>query len=238
MKKFCTLILEDEAVTSVLLSKALHLELPDDLVLTARSIAEGRLLLEEYPIDFFCLDVNLPDGSGIDFIYDVMVKNPDASVIVMTAEPLPEYRAQATAYEVLRFMEKPIDFKAVATLVRECRDARAAQARGNTGFFSASLSRLTVLDIVQLKCLNHATQVIDLIAPQVGQGRIHFQNGEIIHAETAAATGEAAVAEIVGWRGGRVREVTGAPPVERSIFANWQSLLLSAAQAADENRGA
>ena len=234
MKKFSVMILEDDAVTSVLLSKALHLEMPDDRVLTARSIAEGRLLLDEYSIDLFCLDVNLPDGSGIDFIFDVMTKNPTASVIVMTAEPLPEYRAQATAFDVLRFMEKPVDFKAVAALARECRDGQATQ--GNTAYFSASLSRLTVLDIIQLKCLNRATQVIDLTSPREGHGRIYFQNGEIIHAETATASGEAAVAEIVGWRGGQVREVAAAPSVERRIFTNWQSLLLSAAQASDENR--
>src|ERR1044072_9191952 len=125
MNKFCAMILEDDPVTSVLLSKALHLEIPDDLVLTARSIAEGRLLLGEYSIDLFCLDVNLPDGSGIGFIFDVMVKNPTAGVIVMTADSLPEYRAKATAFDVLRFMERPVDFRAVAPPARECRDARA-----------------------------------------------------------------------------------------------------------------
>ena len=236
MKKFCLMVLEDEPVTSVLLGKALRNAMPDELVLTSRSLAEARLLLGEYPIDFFCLDVHLPDGSGIDFIYEAMVKNPAASIIVMTADPLPEYRAQATAYHVLLFTEKPLDYKAVATRARECRDARALHARGNTGFFSASLSQLTVLDIIQMKCLSHATQVIDFTSARDGRGRIYFQNGEIIHAETAAAKAEAAVSEVVGWRGGRAQEVADAPPAERSIFSSWQSLLLSAAQAADENR--
>ena len=236
MKRFCVMLLEDDLVTAVALAKTLHVAMPDDLILTARSLAEARMLLEEYEIDFFVLDVNLPDGSGIDFIADISAKNPAASVVVMTAQPLPEYRDQAEAYAVVRFMEKPVHYLSIAGLARDCRAALAAQASGNTGFFAASLTRLTVLDIIQLKCLNNATQVIDFTSAQGGRGRIYFQNGEIIHATTAKSKGEAAVSEIIGWRGGRAQEGSGAPPAERTIFTTWQSLLLNAAQTADENR--
>ena len=236
MKKFYVMVLEDDPVTSIALAKTLHLAMPDELVLTARSIAEARLLLEEYTFDFFVLDVNLPDGSGIDFLMDISAKNPSASVVIMTAQPLPENRDQAEAYGVLRFMEKPVHYLSVAALARDCRAALAAQASGNTGFFAASLTRLTVLDIIQLKCLNNANQVIDFTSSQGGRGRVYFQNGEIIHATTARSKGEAAVNEIISWRGGRAQEVASASPVERTIFTSWQSLLLNAAQSADENR--
>jgi len=236
MKKFYLMVLEDDPVTSIALAKTLHIALPDELVLTARTVAEARLLLEEYDIDFFVLDVNLPDGSGIDFIADISARNPSASVVIMTAQPLPEYRDQAEAYGALRFMEKPVHYLTVAALARDCRAALAAQTRGNTGFFAASLTRLTVLDIIQLKCLNNATQVIDFTSSQSGRGRVYFQNGEIIHATTSKAKGEAAISELIGWRGGRAQEVADAPPVERTIFASWQSLLLNAAQTADEKR--
>jgi DNA-binding NarL/FixJ family response regulator len=236
MKKFYSMILEDDPVTSIALAKALHLAMQDELVLTARTVAEARLLLEEYEIDFFVLDVNLPDGSGIDFLMEISAKNPSAAVIIMTAQPLPEYRDQAEAYGALRFMEKPVHYMTVAALARDCRAALATQTRGNTGFFAAALTRLTVLDIVQLKCLNNATQVIDFTSSQGGRGRVHFQNGEIIHATTAKSKGEAAISEIIGWRGGRAQEVVSAQPVERTIFKGWQSLLLNAAQSADENR--
>src|SRR5438445_11205630 len=105
-------------------------------------------------------------------------KNPSASVVIMTAQPLPENRDQAEAYGVVRFMEKPVHYLSIAGLARDCRAALAAQASGNTGFFAASLTRLTVLDIIQLKCLNNATQVIDFTSAQGGRGRIYFQNGE------------------------------------------------------------
>ena len=47
----------------------------------ARSLAEARLILQEDKVDFFILDINLPDGSGIDFILDVSMHNPEARVV-------------------------------------------------------------------------------------------------------------------------------------------------------------
>jgi DNA-binding response OmpR family regulator len=232
------LILADDLVTSITLSKMLRSELPDVLTLTAYSIAEARLLLQEYFINCFILDVNLPDGSGIDFIFDIMSKNPSATVMIITATPLPEYHDQAKAYDVVKFMTKPLNNKVVLSLVRDCRDANAVKTKGDTNFFAASLSRLTVLDIIQLKCLSRTTQVVDFSTSHYGRGRVHFQNGEIIHAETATARGELALAEIIGWRGGRAEEVLDAPIPERSIFTGWQTVLLNAAQAADERQSA
>jgi response regulator RpfG family c-di-GMP phosphodiesterase len=232
------MILEDDLVTSIILSKMLRSELPDVLTLTAYSIAEARLLLQEYFINCFILDVNLPDGSGIDFIFDIMSKNPSATVMIMTATPLPEYHDQAKAYDVVKFMAKPLNNRVVLSLVRDCRDANAVKAKGDTNFFAASLSRLTVLDIIQLKCLSRTTQVVDFATTHHGRGRVYFQNGEIIHAETATAKGELALSEIIGWRGGRAEEVLDAPVAERSIFTGWQTVLLNAAQAADEKQSA
>jgi len=105
-------------------------ELPDVLTLTAYSIAEARLLLQEYFINCFILDVNLPDGSGIDFIFDIMSKNPSATVMIITATPLPEYHDQAKAYDVVKFMTKPLNNKVVLSLVRDCRDANAVKTKG------------------------------------------------------------------------------------------------------------
>lgn len=223
-------------MTSISLSKQVRHDLPDVLTLTAYSLAEARLLLQEYFINCFILDVNLPDGSGIDFIFDIMSKNPSASVMIVTGTPLPEYHDQAKAYDVLRFMTKPVNSRVILSLIRDCRDAYAVKAKGDTNFFAASLSRLTVLDIIQLKCLNRTTQVVDFSTFHHGRGRVCFQNGEIIHAETPTARGELALSEIIGWRGGRAEEVPDAPPIERTIFTGWQTVLLNAAQAADEKK--
>jgi DNA-binding NarL/FixJ family response regulator len=230
------MVLEDDLVTAITLCKALHVGIPDALVLSAHSLAEARLMVKEYSVNFFILDINLPDGSGIDFIFDVTVANPAATIVLMTATPLPEYREQAAAFGVMHFMAKPLDCRSLVALVQASRTLPAPVVEEEDSLFGASLSRLTALDIIQLKCLNNTTQAILFKSTKHGSGRIYFQNGDIIHAETARSTGMTALSEIIGWKGGRAEELPESSPPERTITGSWQSTLLIAAHAADDKR--
>jgi len=237
MKDFRILLLEDVVVTSVAISRSLELDLPDCVVLRAQSLFEARLLLKTYDIQFFILDIQLPDGSGIDFLKDIAERNPRAGVVMVTATPLPKYRQQASEYGVLHFMSKPVDVPLLRRLAREARGA----ATGSDTSFSGSLKKLTVMDVVQLKCLARATVRLDFTNRELGVGRVFVQDGEITHAEViphpgaAAIEGEAAFNTVLAWRGGKVDEITGALPGRRSIHGGWQSLMLNAAQWVDEN---
>jgi CheY-like chemotaxis protein len=237
-KRFCVLVVEDDRETADLYRDAIQHELLGSLVLTAHTLAEARLLLEKYTFHFFLLDIQLPDGLGIDFLHDIGLKQPDACVAIITGTPLPEYRAQADAFGVLNFMEKPVHLPTLIRLLLGHREnvfsARAPAE--DTGFFSASLSRLSTLDIIQLKCLGHATVALDFIARSPGFGRIYLRDGEIIHAETHTKEGVEAFNEIVSWRGGQVIELHDLPEPSRTIEDGWQNLLLQAVQWSDEQR--
>ena len=63
-EKFCVLVLDDDICLTTIVMKAIRMDLPEAEVLTARTVAEARLLLSEFKIQFFILDVNLPDGTG------------------------------------------------------------------------------------------------------------------------------------------------------------------------------
>jgi DNA-binding NarL/FixJ family response regulator len=259
------MVVEDDLVTSTALCKVIRKGVPDAMVLSARTLAEARIMLGEYSVGFFILDINLPDGSGIDFILDITKANPEAMIVLMTSTPLPEYRDQAQAFGVMHFLAKPVDNQRLVDLIRENRGQQPAEreegqslfgaslnrlkrfigfeeatppppGEGETTFFRASLSRLTVLDIIQLKCLNSMTQGLAFKSTKHGVGRVFFQNGDIIHAETEHATGMAALSEIISWKGGRAEEIPEGAPQERTISGNWQNSLLLAAHAADDKR--
>jgi len=234
LKNFAVLLVEDDLVVSVTLGRALRAGLADALVLTAHSLAEARLILKEDKIHFFILDINLPDGSGIDFILDITTHNPEAKIMLMTGAPLPEYRNQAQAFGVLHYMEKPLDHQTLLRLIRESRSSQAPLGGEESSLFSVALSRLTVLDILQLKCLNNSSQVLNFKSRTQGSGRVHFQNGEIVHAETERFKGLEALTEIIRWKGGYAEEVAQQSDVKRTITGNWQGVLLAAAQSADE----
>jgi DNA-binding NarL/FixJ family response regulator len=239
MSKFCVMILEDAVVTSVAISRALELELPDCIILRAQSLFEAKLLLKTYDIHFFILDIRLPDGCGTDLLPNIIHKNPSAGVVIVTSASLPKHRDSALKYGVLHYMEKPIDPRVLGSLAREYRLAAFGLKGASDTSFSASLRRMTATDIIQLKCLARATVVLDFTLRDHRHGRLYFEEGEVVHAEVGAhpkndaKEGMDALREIVGWRGGNVEELN-LPTYRRTIQAPWQELLLNVVQWLDE----
>lgn len=237
--KFCVLVLDDDICLTTVVTKALRTGMPGIEVLIARSVAEAQFLLSEFKIHFFILDVNLPDGTGIDFLCDVQTLFPDARVMMITASPVPEYEQKSKELGVLVFRQKPIDLKEMVAIVRTQYDSHghATTVQNADGQFAVSLTCLSALDIIQLKCLSNATLVLQVASPQ-GIGRIYFEEGAIIHAETPDSRGEGAFEEILRWKGGRIKEMTAAYKPPHTINTGWQGLLLNVAQKIDESMAA
>jgi len=235
-EKFCVLVLDDDICLTTTVAKALRNGLPNAEVLTARSVAEAQLLLAAYRIHFFILDVNLPDGDGIDFLCDVRTLFPDARVMMVTATPLPQQEEQTRELGVLLYRQKPIDTREIVLLVRshyENLGHSTAMHTADDGSFAVSLTCLSALDIIQLKCLASASLVLQVVSAH-GFGRIFFENGQIIHAESPEYTGEAAFEQILRWKGGRIKELPAAYDPPHTINCGWQSLLLNVAHRIDE----
>lgn len=227
-------MLEDDRTSQAMVTQAILRAVPESLVFSARTLAEGRELLKEFQFQFCVLDIQLPDGVGIDFLYDIQSQSPDASVVIFTATALPEYRDQAQAFGVLHFMEKTSSLRTLGSYVRDQWErVSGSHADVSTGF-SASLTRLSTLDIIQIKCLGRATVALDFAGRHGRHGRIHFKNGEVIHAETDVHRGVEAFNEIVSWREGQVTEIARIPEPERTVRGDWQTLLMHAVHWADE----
>ena len=117
--QFRVLVLEDDKISLASASRTILKAVPESVILTAGSLADGRRLLKEHRFHLCVLDIQLPDGSGIDFLYDIQQTSPDACVAILTGVPLPQHRAQAEAFGVLHFMEKPADSRVLGPLVLE-----------------------------------------------------------------------------------------------------------------------
>jgi hypothetical protein len=101
--------------------------------------------------------------------------------------------------------------------------------------FAGLLSGTSIEDVIQMSCLTLATRVIH-VAGDGGAGRLFVGGGQVVHAETESARGEAALFEILGWKHGRFDVEDGRQPPEETITRIWQSVLLEAAYRVDENR--
>ena len=219
--------------------RAIGQSLPGVRILRAQSCFEARLLLKMYDFEVFVLDVHLPDGCGLELVRHIVEVKPTAKIIVMTADRAEELTQKARAFGVQHFLLKPFPPDALGNAARH--SVNLSESEEQAGAFTASLSRLSLLEIVQLKCLGAATTCLDVANHHSDQaGSIHLANGEIVHVELrdefsrVVASGEPALAHIVTWRGGSVNELTPAASPERSIFEPWQALLLNVAQRCDE----
>src|SRR5688572_5758795 len=107
-----------------------------------------------------------------------------------------------------------------------------------TGFpapsgFQAFLQHANLHNLLQIESLSRTTGVF-LVASQGRRGYLHLSNGDLIHAEVGALTGEAAAAQILSWDDGEFkscsRPLAGAPTIHSSL----QALLLRLARDTDE----
>ncbi len=234
-EKFCVLVLDDDICLTTIVMKAVRMGLPSAEVLTARSVSEAQLLLTEFKIHFFILDVNLPDGTGIDFLREIHTKQPDARVMMMTSSPVANYEKATKDLGLLLFQQKPVNTKEIVKLVRSHYEnmGHATTMLHANGQFAVSLTCLSALDIIQLKCVSNATLVLQIASPS-GIGRVYFEEGQIVHADTGESGGEEAFEEILRWKGGQIKELAAVCKPPRTITEGWQGLLLNVCQRMDE----
>jgi len=101
--------------------------------------------------------------------------------------------------------------------------------------FSANLTGAGLPDLVQMECLQNSTLVVRVVSGD-DQGYLYFHAGQIVHAMSSSAVGEAAALEILGWNYGSFEPCNAGWPSELTITKPWQALLMSAAAARDEAR--
>ncbi|MFO0754771.1 MAG: sigma-54 dependent transcriptional regulator [Thermodesulfovibrionales bacterium] len=119
------LIVEDEETLSASLKRVFTRE--GYLVETANSAEAALDLLEEGCFDLIVTDIILPGVDGIGLLKKVKERNPEQSIIVMTA-----YASLETAVEALRagaydYVVKPVIHEEIRQIVRNALNQRALQ---------------------------------------------------------------------------------------------------------------
>jgi hypothetical protein len=104
--------------------------------------------------------------------------------------------------------------------------------RESQGGFRGVQSK-TLLDIIQLECLTQNTCVLR-INSENGEGRVWIQKGEIVDAALEDKAGKEAIVELLAWTAGNFEVLPYGLPRPRTIFMNYESLLMETAQSMDE----
>lgn len=165
-------------------------------VLEAGTLAEAELRLREMRPQVVLLDVNLPDGNGIQFLAAQKEKLADSVVIVVTADGSVEDAVRAMKLGAHDFLSKPFDHDELLELVQRAtqrhrehleveasRQAREKQSHSKV--IAESAAMLEVLKIGATVAAAGSTTV--LIHGETGTGKEVL--ARYIHASSPRATG-------------------------------------------------
>lgn len=111
------LIVDDEETLTFSMYQSFILEKGDYEVITANSGEEALEKLKDNGFDAAIIDIYLPGINGLELIKRIKEKNPDTTIIVMSAYATMDKKDEALENGALYFFEKPFDIKEVKRLV-------------------------------------------------------------------------------------------------------------------------
>ena len=111
---FKVLIVEDEEDINEILSDSL--KSAGLIVESCFNLSTARKLLKKSEFNLVVLDMNLPDGTGTDLIKELKKAGSETSILVLTANNLPQQVDQALLLGVSDYMIKP--FRSAELILR------------------------------------------------------------------------------------------------------------------------
>lgn len=230
----CVLILEDDKFSSKLVYSAISQHVDNVCLFPAYDIDQARILAQHLDFDLVIADITLPDGNGVDFVFDLMMVKPILEIILMSATQPADVSKRTEEMSTVNFIPKPLEVEPLIELVEPAL-AKAVPTEQNPSLFKARITQIKPMDLVQMKCLSNTSEILEFVPKSGTIGLLYFENGQIVHAETDGILGEDAVYTILSWKGGEVNELPLPMKIDKTITRDWQGLLMNAAHQLDSD---
>jgi len=220
------LIVDDEQ--NFLLSLADMLKDPNNEfeVLTASNGKEAAKIIDTKTVDLVVTDLKMPEMDGFELIAHINNHKPETPVIAMTAYGTTEMESRLMKMGTFQYIEKPIDF---SSLLKKINEGLSSGKKGH-------VSGISLPSFLQLLELDKKTCTLTLSAG-IQEGRMYFQQGELIDAHTGKLNGQEAAFEIICWDNTEIEIENVCKHRERTITAPLGFILIESARMKDE-RGA
>jgi two-component system chemotaxis response regulator CheY len=206
-------------------------------------------------VDLILCDWNMPRMDGISFLKHLksMPRKGEPYVVMVTTESDRDHVAQALRWGARDYILKPFTEETLraklekigrqpsltdtSLLLHTIATKRSGSAPASESGFSGSLDTLPIQDLIQILNASRKTGHLRL-AHDAQEAGLHFTDGEVKHAWTRNAQGEAAFYGILGWKEARFSFESGVRPPQESLTGATMPLLLEGLRRLDEGRPA
>jgi DNA-binding NtrC family response regulator len=195
------------------------------VVFEASTLSEASIALATRHFDIMVLDINLPDGNGINFIDTARANDPFLPIIVITGEGDIPLAVEAMQHGADNFLTKPVDNAALSVFMRKTleigviKQQHSARKRleKKDDFFIGETRAMK--EIHDLALAASASDIPVLITGETGTGKGML--AKWIHQKGARAGNECVELNCSGLRG---------EMLSREIFGNVRGAFTSADQ--------
>lgn len=122
------LIVEDNLSLAMFTSRNILIERPHWKTLVAGSCFEARNIIEHILPDAVLIDLGLPDGNGLDLLFEFHMSHKNLPVLITSASVSEKLRTEVTKRGGAGLIEKPFDVK---DLVVEVEKISVAEEEGD-----------------------------------------------------------------------------------------------------------
>ena len=88
------------------------------MVSQAKNAAEAIAAFQQFSPEVAILDIQMPDGSGIDVLAHIKKASPQTIVIMLTNYPLPPFRKRCLEAGADYFFDKSTEFEKVVDVLK------------------------------------------------------------------------------------------------------------------------
>jgi len=223
------LIVDDENDLRLGLKEFLE-QLPDNFnILTGANGREAVDVLASQDIDFILTDVKMPEMDGIELLAHIRANYSAIPVVVMSAFGTPIIKRKLEQLGSLRFLDKPVDFKKLTTLIRD------ELAHVTDSGYINNISPGSLLQLIELE---EKTCLLEVEGRKEGKGYFYFDRGALCDALCSGAKGEEAAIKMLSWDKVQIRfKKLPKKKIKQRITSGILPLIIEGTRQRDEASG-
>ncbi len=202
-------------------------------IIVADNPGRGLSLLREHHFDMIVVDERMPVMSGLQFVRLARTQLPSVPIVVLTGYAEEQAWPSLIREGIEALLQKPTCSEGFQTLFLTLNQLLSLERQHG---FRGVMHDVQLQDILQLECLRRNSSVL-VVSSKSESGEIFIRTGSIVHATVGVLTGEAAFHHLLNLHDGEFRLKAYEDPPHQTISANWETLLMEAAQLRDEGAG-